>query len=130
MKNNKGFKGCYYKDELPKTLKNGESIVINLDSSSTGNGGTHWTALKKTKDGYVYFDSFGMPCPEQVKQLTKEAKILWNSSQFQHKDSVLCGYYCVYVLRKLYDGQRFYDILYSLNLNSTQANEELIRSLF
>lgn len=130
MKNDHGFKGCFFKDDIPNSLKNNESIIINLDSSSTGRGGTHWTTLKKTKDGYVYFDSFGMPCPEQVKKLTKGAKMLWNSSQFQHNDSILCGYYCVFVLQELYKRKSYYDVLYGLNLNSTEANEALIRSVF
>ena len=36
------------RDNLPKNIKAGESIVINLDNSS-GNG-THWTALYRDKE--------------------------------------------------------------------------------
>ena len=51
------FNGIYSKDNLPKTIKNGE-YVINLDEYA--DVGTHWIALYVKNNEVIYFDSFGV----------------------------------------------------------------------
>ena len=56
-KNEPRFNGVYSRDNLPKTLKNGE-YVINLDEYE--DIGTHWIASHIKNNEIIYFDSFGI----------------------------------------------------------------------
>ena len=58
LKNVRNFRGVYCKDLTPDNPKKGESMVVNLQDSSDGNG-THWVAMVYGKD-YEYFDPFGI----------------------------------------------------------------------
>ena len=79
--------------------------IINLQDARDG-GGTHWVAL--ILDDYVsYYDSFGLHLSEDVSQFISwylhSANIdnddcIYNSTQFQNMNSILCGYFCVYFL--------------------------------
>ena len=129
MKNENRFKGTFYKDNLHKINEN-ESIIVNLDNSTTGLGGTHFTCLYNNGDHYYYFDSFGVQPPKYVIKMAGNKRIIWNDSQFQHINSDLCGFYCMYVLKELYINRSFYDIIYSMNLNNQLKNEKMIRNYF
>ena len=60
------FNGVYYRDNLPKTVKNG-AYVINLDEYA--DVGTHWIALYTKNNEVIYFDSFGGEhVPKEVKR--------------------------------------------------------------
>ena len=37
--------------------------------------------------------------------------IQYNDIQYEDTKSVLCGYYCLYFLKRLHDGYKIYDIL-------------------
>ena len=81
------------KDQLEGRVKVG-SIIINLESSTDGNG-SHWVLLKVFPKGQViYFDPFGFPPPRQVKQYIKK-KIGVSTRQIQNTTSTMCGYYCI-----------------------------------
>ena len=98
--------------------------IINLDDSYSS--GTHWVAMLN-KDNIYYFDSFGLPPPREVTDLKKEC--IFNTSQYQAKNSVLCGYYCLYFLNKI-KNTSFEKILESLNLLCTNNNEYIIENYF
>jgi hypothetical protein len=70
---------------------------------------------KQTIFKILYFDSFGISPPEKIKKylLSSGKNIAWNSTQLQMNSSVLCGYYCIYVIINVNRGKDFYDILYS-----------------
>ena len=80
--------------------------------------GTHWVCYYNN----YYFDPFGMPPPLEVKRYINNIK--YNDIQYQDTRSVLCGYYCLYFLKRLNDGlkestdssnpsgYKIYDILY------------------
>ena len=51
-----------------------------------------------------------MPSPVQVIRYIKD--IQYNDIPYQDTKSVLCGYYCLYFLKRLNDGIKIYDILY------------------
>ena len=84
------------KDEVDK-LKQG-CYILNLDDSE--NQGTHWCSFIITDYYVLYCDSFGMPPPEKVYQLFLKTKkdLYVNKRQFQHIDSVLCGWFACYFL--------------------------------
>ena len=58
------FKGCYMREQIPN-LKIGESIIINLDDLDSD--GSHWCACVCTKNLNLYFDSYGLPYPDELK---------------------------------------------------------------
>ena len=70
-----------------------------------------------------------MPPPtEVIKYITG---IQYNNIQYQDTKSVLCGYYCLYFLKKLNDGFKIYDILYKkLNYKNPSKNETIIKQFF
>ena len=59
------FNGVYSRDNLPKTIKNGE-YVINIDEYA----GTHWIALYLKNNEVIYFYNFGVEhIPKEIKRL-------------------------------------------------------------
>lgn len=84
--------GVVSKDELHGRVKVG-SIILNLQSSTDGNG-SHWTLLKVFPKGEaIYYDPFGFAPPRQVKQYIK--KIGVSTREIQDIGSTMCGYYCL-----------------------------------
>jgi hypothetical protein len=81
---------------LPR--KNG-NYIINMedDRDSKGNplSGTHWICFRVDGDKAVYFDSFGMIPPLQIRDFLKGKKIKYNNNQIQNVYATTCGYYCI-----------------------------------
>ena len=108
--------------------------IINLDDYE--GVGTHWTCCVPghNKRTLWYFDSFGMPYPNEFKMRAEKdeiKQILYNSTQYQHIKSVLCGYYCLYFLHQaLVYGKEYRDILMSLSMTDTMYNERFISNYF
>ena len=50
-----------------------------------------------------------MPPPLEVKKYINSIK--YNDIQYQDTKSVLCGYYCLYFLKRLNDGYKIYDMV-------------------
>ena len=93
--------GIYSRNEyMPKKHS---PCIINLDD--LGNQGTHWVCCFPSltiANSLNYFDSFGMPYPEEYAKRAKKdnLQIIYNTSQYQELTSVLCGYYCLFVLHR------------------------------
>ena len=85
------FKGIFARDEVMP--REHSPCIINLDSLK--NAGTHWVCCAPGQKFTWYFDSFGMGFPQEFKS---SKPVIWNSSQYQNINSVLCGYYCLYFL--------------------------------
>ena len=85
--------GIVSKDQLKGRVKVG-SIILNLQSSTDGNG-THWTLLKVfPKDNVIYFDPFGFPYPKEVGKYIGH-KIAVSNRDIQSPNSTMCGYFCL-----------------------------------
>ena len=120
--------------------------IINLDDF--GNQGTHWVCCfpsltianlakpcltPKAQGSLNYFDSFGMPYPEEYAKRAKKdnLQIIYNTSQYQELTSVLCGYYCLFVLhRAMVFNENYPDILKVFNENNQKYNENFIKKYF
>ena len=101
------------RDNLPKNIKAGQSIVINLDNSN-GNG-THWVALFMDKEKLNYFDSFGLLPPQELVDLYhNKMKIVHSTQQFQPMQNTNCGAYAVYFIREMASGTSVFDTIYKL----------------
>ena len=117
------FKGIFARDEVRP--REHSPCIINLDELE--NAGTHWVCCAPGQKFTWYFDSFGMGFPQEFKS---SKPVIWNSSQYQNINSVLCGYYCLYFLHQWAQGKDFYDILKPLSLVDTAQNEEFIKEYF
>ena len=108
------FNGVFSRNNLPKTIKDGE-YVINLDEYA--DVGTHWIALYCNRNEIVYFDSFGVEhCPEEIKEFVGNKNIKDNIFWVQANDSVMCGYFCNGFIDFMLPGKKStdYTIFFSL----------------
>ena len=74
-----------------------------------------------------------MPYPEEYAKRAKKDKlqIIYNTSQYHELTSVLCGYYCLYVLHwAIVFKKNYEDILKVLDENNQKHNERFIKSYF
>ena len=95
------FGGVYSKDQLP-TLQRNKFYIINLESSDTGNGGSHWTVFFYNKPlTSIYYDSFGFIAPLEVQ--TKIKPYIYNDKEIQNYKSSACGYYCIAFIKFLHN---------------------------
>ena len=111
--------------------KNHSPCIINLDD--LGNQGTHWVCCFPQDKKLNYFDSFGMPYPEEYAKRAKKDKlqIIYNTSQYQELTAVLCGYYCLFVLhRAMVFSEKYINILKVFNENNQKYNEKFIKNYF
>ena len=103
---------------------------MNIDDN-TGPG-THWVVMYIKPNIIEYFDSFGLNYPEEVIHLSDILRVnyLYNSSQFQNFNSVVCGYYCLYWINELYKGKSYYDLIKTFKRKDANYNEQLIKNYF
>ena len=105
--------------------------IINLDD--LGNQGTHWICCFPQDEFLNYFDSFGMPYPEEYAKRAKKdnLQIIYNTTQYQELTSVLCGYYCLFVLhRAMVFNENYINILKVFNEKNQKYNEKFIKNYF
>ena len=111
----KFFRGVFLLDTLPKKPNNNESLaslkecgIVNFNKS--GGLGTHWVAWYKNGKTKIYFDSYGVQPPIEVKNYLGKS-IRYNTDQVQPVGEVFCGHLCLNVLKELSEGHQFQNIL-------------------
>ena len=100
--------GVFFKDELPINIQPNKTYLINLQDSVDKDGqlndGTHWTMAQYVqypngKKASIYFDSYGMPPPEVVKERFSKASgmksIPHTEKDIQSLMNNACGFYCL-----------------------------------
>ena len=97
----KHFRGIYSRDELPSKILKNEVGIVNLDSQI--GPGTHWVAYRTGEKETEYFDSFGLIMPNEVMKYLITS-VFYSGDEIQERDSVLCGYWCLYYLIKRQKG--------------------------
>jgi hypothetical protein len=114
----------FARDNIPKKLLKGQSLIINLDKES-GNG-SHWLAVYCGDEYTLYFDSFGIiPCPEIIK-LMKSAKqpMIYATDELQSVDSIMCGYYACLWIIKINRGVSFLDVFDKFRVSNEKSNDK------
>ena len=128
----KHFRGIYSKDVLPDRIKRNEVGIINLDSQI--GPGTHWVAYRNNKNGSEYFDSFGLIMPnKEMKYLMISGKqIFYSGDEIQERDSVLCGYWCLYYLLERQKGVPILNVIHNtkFDINNQTVNHHFIIDYF
>ena len=105
------FRGVFMRDSLPSSINKCECGVVNLDSSD--GDGTHWVAYYRCDNNRIYFDSYGLDPPNELKTYLG-GNIFTQTYQLQNANDVICGHLCVKVLKELANGKDFKDIIHSL----------------
>ena len=128
----KHFRGIYSKDVLPDRIKRNEVGIINLDSQI--GPGTHWVAYRNNKNGSEYFDSFGLIMPNEVMKylMISGKQIFYSGDEIQERDSVLCGYWCLYYLLERQKGVPILNVIHNtkFDINNQTVNHHFIIDYF
>ena len=117
----KYFRGIYSRDGLPKIIKK-ECGIINLDNMS--GPGTHWVAYRNINNIVEYFDPFGLLMPNEVLDYfhTSGKPIVYSMDEIQNRDSVLCGYWCLYYLLERQKGNSILDIIHNPHFDNDNSD--------
>ena len=128
----KHFRGVFSKDVLPTQIKNKECGIVNLDNHI--GPGTHWVAYRNIDRFCEYFDSFGLMMPSEVKKYmaTSGKRLEYSGDEIQERDSVLCGYWCLYYLLERQKGRSILDTIHNseFDMSDTSVNHRFIINYF
>ena len=119
----KHFRGIFSRDRLPDKINHKEVGIINLDTHI--GPGTHWVCYRNIDNHLCeYFDSFGLIMPTQVQSYlrTSGEKIVYSSDEIQERDSVLCGYWCLYYLLERQKGRSILDVIHNSKFSPTDKS--------
>lgn len=115
------------------TPKRKQIIIFNLNKKNEG--GSHWVLIYNS-DNAVYFDSYGLPIPEEgmnfmkrIKSLKLAKEIIQTTRRVQKlKNDALCGYYCIKFLDEMIVNKKSaLDAVLSVNRKNTLS---MARKLF
>ena len=128
----KHFRGIYSRDVLPKQIKKDECGIFNLDTQI--GPGTHWVAYRNGKNEAEYFDSFGITLPSEIQKYlsTSGKQIFYSGDEIQERDSVLCGYWCLYYLLERQKGVPMLNVIHNakFDMNDQTVNHRFIIDYF
>ena len=128
----KYFRGVFSKDVLPTQIKNKECGIGNLDNHIGPD--THWVAYRNIDRFCEYFDSFGLMMPAEVKKYmaTGGKQLVYSGDEIQERDSVLCGYWCLYYLLERQKGRSILDTIHNskFDMSDTSVNHKFIINYF
>ena len=125
--NLKHFRGIFSRDNLPQKIKK-EIGIINLDDMQ--GPGTHWVCYRNVDSVVEYFDPFGLIMPnEALKYFRSSGKhIVYSLDEIQNRNTVLCGYWCLYYLFERQNGKSILDVIHNPNFDND--NSDFIKEYF
>jgi hypothetical protein len=103
--------------------------IINTDDSS--GPGEHWILVYFKNSRGIYFDSYGFDVQDsRIKNFLAKNSIsyIYNSRHLQGALSQTCGYYCLYVARRLARGYSLSRILQDFRTFNNYYNDMLVVS--
>ena len=110
----KHFRSIYSRNALPDKLYKKECGIINLDDIE--GEGTHWVCYRNLEKNLIeYFDPFGLIMPYEIRDylLTSGKKIIYSQDEIQNRETVLCGYWCLYYLNERQKGKSILDVIHN-----------------
>ncbi|NBO36659.1 hypothetical protein EBU91_03890 [bacterium] len=146
-------KGIIFKNEIPCNLEYNKAYFINLEDEYNAEGllnnGSHWTCFQIAKypNGKVapiYFDAYGMPPPEIVKEKIMKfckQKVPFNTKDIQSLMANACGWYCCAYLHYInnfshrtgdiyLDTEQFLEYFEDLNKSTNFLKNEYVLKMF
>lgn len=140
-----------FKDQLKQEpLQYNVGYIINLeneyDAEGNENEGSHWTCFtvrkyKNDKTEAMYFDSFGIEPPEEVKSYIGKA-VPYTEIDIQSLMGNVCGFFCLAFLYWIYcyeqrsghlytDADTFCSLFNDLNKEiDWKHNEDMLKNFF
>ena len=116
----KDYVGYFSRDEIPfYLLKNRKKYCFLCNFEKSSEPGSHHVAFWKDNSDYRYFDSFGGPVLNEIRELVK-GKEIWNYQAYDDKspdvliqdaNSNLCGEWSVLFLFLCDKGYSFPEII-------------------
>ena len=95
----KHFLDILSRDVLPKKIEK-ECGIVTLDDNQ--GPGTHWVCYRNLDSFVEYFNPFGLIMPHEVYHYLASSgkRLIYCQDEVQNRDSVLCGYWCLYYLNE------------------------------
>ena len=123
----KHLRGIYSRDRLPNKIKK-ECGIINLDGIK--GPGTHWVCYRNLDSVVEYFDPFGLIMPSlALKYFNTSGKhIVYSIDEIQNRNTVLCGYWCLYYLLERQNGKNILDVIHNPHFDND--NSDFIKKYF
>ena len=77
-----------------------------------------------------YFDPFGLIMPYEIRVylLTSGRKIFYSQDEIQNRETVLCGYWCLYYSNERQKGKSILDVIH--NERFDENNSDFIKDYF
>ena len=125
----KYFRSIYSRDRLPDQIKKNECGIINLDSIE--GQGTHWVCYRNIDKQMVeYFDPFGLIMPHEVYHYLAKSgkKVFYSQDEIQNRNTVLCGYWCLYYLIERQKRKSILDVIHHEDFD--HDNSDFIKDYF
>ena len=125
----KYFRSIYSRDRLPDRIRKKECGIINLDSIK--GSGTHWVCYRNIDKQMVeYFDPFGLIMSHEIHHYLAKSgkKVFYSQDEIQNRDTVLCGYWCLYYLIERQKGKSILDVIHHEDFDSD--NSDFIKDYF
>ena len=125
----KYFRSIYSRDRLPDRIRKKECGIINLDSIE--GQGTHWVCYRNIDKQMVeYFDPFGLIMPHEIHHYLAKSgkKVFYSQDEIQNRDTVLCGYWCLYYLTERQKGKSILEVIHHEDFD--HDNSDFIKDYF
>ena len=86
--------------------------------------------LKYFNNVVEYFDPFGLIMPNEVLKYFKTANkpIVYSIDEIQNRNTVLCGYWCLYYLLERQKGKSIQDVIHNPHFDND--NSDFIAAYF
>ena len=123
------FRTIFSRDRLPDQISKKECGIINLDSVE--GEGTHWVCYRNIDTHMAeYFDPFGLIMPHEIQHYlsTSGKKVLFSQDEIQNRNTVLCGYWCLYYLIERQKGKNILDVIHHEDFD--EDNSDFIKDYF
>ena len=77
-----------------------------------------------------YFDPFGLIMPHEIRHylLTAGKKVIYSQDEIQNRNTVLCGYWCLYYLIERQKGKSILDVIHHGDFD--EDNSDFIKDYF
>ena len=121
------FGGVFSKDQLAYKRPSGKAIIVNLQDS--GGTGTHWTLVYDMPNECIYYDSYGLTPPDEIRSFMSRArnkKLVYSDLQHQALESDWCGEFCCFVCVLLFRGFSYNQIATQILTDDIARNERLV----
>ena len=86
--------------------------------------GTHWVCYRNIDNVVEYFDPFGLIMPNEALEYfrTSGKRIVYSMDEIQNRNTVLCGYWCLYYLFERQRGTSILDVIHNPHFDNDKSD--------